>query len=81
LGRLLEKTKGEDIKILVMPDHPTPCDIRTHSSDPVPFLIYPCICNNGKCKFCSKQRFTEISALSNGIFFDGRVVLKFFLST
>jgi 2,3-bisphosphoglycerate-independent phosphoglycerate mutase len=80
LGRLLEKTKGENIKILVMPDHPTPCEIRTHSPDPVPFLIYPCICNNGKCFFCSKQRFTELSALSNGVFFDGREVLKFFLS-
>lgn len=31
---------GEDFKIMVLPDHPTPLDIRTHSSDPVPFFIY-----------------------------------------
>ncbi|MDA8084962.1 MAG: cofactor-independent phosphoglycerate mutase [Nitrospiraceae bacterium] len=29
-----------DHRILVMPDHPTPIEIRTHSDDPVPFIIY-----------------------------------------
>ena len=31
---------GEDYRLLVMPDHPTPICIRTHSSYPVPFMIY-----------------------------------------
>ena len=31
---------GEDYRLLVMPDHPTPIFIRTHSSNPVPFMIY-----------------------------------------
>ena len=31
---------GEDFKIMVLPDHPTPIRIRTHSSVPVPFFIY-----------------------------------------
>ena len=31
---------GEDYRLLVMPDHPTPICIRTHSSNPVPFMIY-----------------------------------------
>ncbi|MBO5269198.1 MAG: phosphoglycerate mutase, partial [Clostridia bacterium] len=35
----LEST-GEPFKIMVLPDHPTPLRIRTHSSDPVPFFIY-----------------------------------------
>ena len=30
----------EDVTIAVLPDHPTPCRIRTHTSDLVPFLIY-----------------------------------------
>lgn len=30
----------EPVAIAVLPDHPTPCSIRTHTSDPVPFLIY-----------------------------------------
>ncbi len=30
----------EDVAIAVLPDHPTPCSIRTHTSDLVPFLIF-----------------------------------------
>lgn len=32
--------KEEPVAIAVLPDHPTPCSIRTHTSTPVPFLIY-----------------------------------------
>jgi 2,3-bisphosphoglycerate-independent phosphoglycerate mutase len=32
--------RGEPFKIMVLPDHPTPIRIRTHSIDPVPFMIY-----------------------------------------
>ena len=31
---------GEDYRMLVMPDHPTPICLRTHVSDPVPYLLY-----------------------------------------
>lgn len=31
---------GEDYKILVVPDHRTPVSLRTHSSEPVPFVLY-----------------------------------------
>lgn len=31
---------GEDYKVMILPDHPTPIVIRTHASDPVPFMIY-----------------------------------------
>lgn len=31
---------GEDFAVLIMPDHPTPIDIGTHTSDPVPYVIY-----------------------------------------
>lgn len=31
---------GEDFRMLVLPDHPTPICIRTHSSDNVPYLLY-----------------------------------------
>lgn len=39
LYEYLEST-GEEYKIMVLPDHPTPLAIRTHSKDPVPFFIY-----------------------------------------
>ena len=35
----LEK-KGEDFRMLILPDHPTPVRIRTHVADPVPYLLY-----------------------------------------
>ncbi len=31
---------GEPYRILVLPDHPTPIRLRTHTSDPVPYLLY-----------------------------------------
>ena len=31
---------GEDFRMLIMPDHPTPFRIRTHTADPVPYLLY-----------------------------------------
>ena len=33
-------SRSEPFKIMVLPDHPTPIRIRTHSIDPVPFMIY-----------------------------------------
>ena len=33
-------TLEEPLCIAVLPDHPTPCRIKTHTTDPVPFLIY-----------------------------------------
>ena len=34
------KQKGEPFRILFLPDHPTPVSVRTHVSDPVPYLMY-----------------------------------------
>lgn len=34
------ETAGEDYRMLILPDHPTPLAIRTHTADPVPYLIY-----------------------------------------
>ena len=31
---------GEPYRMMVLPDHPTPIRVRTHTSDPVPFLLY-----------------------------------------
>lgn len=31
---------GEDYRMLVLPDHPTPISMRTHTSNPVPYLLY-----------------------------------------
>jgi 2,3-bisphosphoglycerate-independent phosphoglycerate mutase len=43
LVRLIMEASGsldEPLALAVLPDHPTPCDVRTHTHAPVPFLIY-----------------------------------------
>lgn len=31
---------GEDIRMLIMPDHPTPIKIRTHTDEPIPYMLF-----------------------------------------
>lgn len=50
-----------DYRILVLPDHPTPLAIKTHSSDPVPYLIY-----DNREKQAGVSRFTEANARATG---------------
>ncbi|MBS3820273.1 MAG: phosphoglycerate mutase, partial [Phycisphaerae bacterium] len=33
------QAEGDDWRILVLPDHPTPCHVRTHTRQPVPFAV------------------------------------------
>ena len=40
LAPILESLKGEDFKIAVLPDHPTPINVGTHTRDMVPLAIY-----------------------------------------
>lgn len=42
VGPVYEAVKewDEPVAIAVLPDHPTPCELRTHTAEPVPFLIY-----------------------------------------
>jgi 2,3-bisphosphoglycerate-independent phosphoglycerate mutase len=42
LKTILEETAqwDEPVTIALLPDHPTPCRIKTHTTDPVPFVIY-----------------------------------------
>lgn len=48
---------GEDYKILICPDHPTPLEIKTHTNKPVPYLIYTSNkkINSGVCTFDEKS--------------------------
>lgn len=42
IGPIYEAIKNwdEPVAIAVLPDHPTPCEHRTHTAEPIPFLIY-----------------------------------------
>lgn len=52
---------GEAFKIMILPDHPTPIRIRTHSIDPVPFMIY-----SSESARDGVDHFTELTAISTG---------------
>ena len=54
---------GEDFRMLVLPDHPTPLRIRTHSSEPVPYVLY-----DSTRQRKTAQRYTEAEAMASGIF-------------
>lgn len=55
------KTWSEPVCIAVLPDHPTPVEIRTHVSEPVPFIIY----HNG-IESDEVQGYDEVSCVSGG---------------
>lgn len=60
VGPIYEAVKDweEPVAIAVLPDHPTPCELRTHTAEPVPFLIYyPGITPD------SVQTFDEVSCM------------------
>lgn len=42
IGPIYEAVKDweEPVAIAVLPDHPTPCELRTHTNEPIPFLIW-----------------------------------------
>lgn len=54
---------GEDFRMLVLPDHPTPLRIRTHSADPVPYVLY-----DSTRQRKSMSRYSETEARATGNF-------------
>ncbi len=57
------KSTGEDFKIMILPDHPTPVRLRTHTIDPVPFMIYSSKKDND-----GVTCFSEQSAAQKGLY-------------
>ena len=57
------ENSGGDFRILIMPDHPTPLKIMTHSPDPVPYLIY-----DSRKTLNGVDCFTEANAEKTGNF-------------
>ena len=61
---------GEDYRLLIMPDHPTPISCRTHVSDPVPYLLYDSRKAEG-----SGLVYSEANAKTTGIFVENGYTL------
>lgn len=66
VGPLIKKLEacGEAYSILVLPDHPTPLALKTHTSDPVPFLLY----RSDNKKQNEGAVYTEAAASTSGIY-------------
>ncbi|HPD61039.1 MAG TPA: cofactor-independent phosphoglycerate mutase [Thermodesulfobacteriota bacterium] len=79
VGTVLTKIKQFSLyRMLVLPDHATPIHLKTHASDPVPFVIYPSPEEVGQQK--PFQVFDEQSAAATGIFFpQGHKLMDYFI--
>lgn len=66
---------GEDFKIFLLPDHPTPIEIRTHSMEPVPFFIY-----SSKEPQLGVAPFTEATAETTKLYYpNGSQLLQYII--
>jgi 2,3-bisphosphoglycerate-independent phosphoglycerate mutase len=62
LGPIVEGLKGQEFRIMCLPDHPTPLETRTHAFEPVPYFIY----DSSEAGPASGLLFDEESARSTG---------------
>lgn len=76
LGPVLEALeKYDDYKVLIMPDHATPLSLKTHTNDPIPFLIYK------KSNPTVGGEFSEKGAKETGIFIEnGYKIMEYFIN-
>lgn len=67
VGHILTNIEGQDVpfRVLFLPDHPTPVAKRTHTADPVPFVIYDSTNTRN-----NSLRFTEKDAGRSGLFIE-----------
>lgn len=56
---------GEPYRMLILPDHPTPVSVRTHTSNPVPYLLY-----DSAAKKEETWKYSEAEAERSGNFFE-----------
>lgn len=66
---------GEEFRVLIVPDHRTPLAIRTHSADPVPYVIYDSRYEQPEDK---SRQFNEKSAAAGTYFDSGYALADFF---
>lgn len=75
LSPVLKAFEGEEIKILICPDHPTPLALKTHTNAPVPYLIY-----DSRKKESGVEKFCEEEAERTGNYIEaGHTLMERFL--
>ena len=78
LGQLLAGLQPYPaFKALVLPDHPTPLRLRTHTGDPVPFVCYATNANSPE----TARSFGETTAAQSGVYYpSGTALMKRFIN-
>ncbi|MBE5921357.1 MAG: cofactor-independent phosphoglycerate mutase [Lachnospiraceae bacterium] len=67
---------GADYRMLVLPDHPTPICVRTHTSDPVPYMLYDSTDLQNKT-----WKYNEKEAKASGNYFaEGHTIIDYLFS-
>lgn len=76
LAPILEYLKncGEDFGILILPDHPTPVSVRTHTHEPVPYVIY-----SSKNETHGVDVYSEVSCKGGVYIPDGSKLMEYFI--
>lgn len=79
VGTLLKgMEKYDDYRIMVLPDHPTPLSLMTHTAEPVPFLIY----QKSNPSKSGTDSYTEEFAKTTGTYFpEGYKLMDYFLKS
>jgi 2,3-bisphosphoglycerate-independent phosphoglycerate mutase len=74
VGTIVKGLEGQDYRILVTPDHPTPISKRTHTDEPVPFVVAGKDVESG-----GFSSYSEKEAQGSSLYFDkGADLLKYF---
>lgn len=73
VGRIKNEldAEGTDYRMLILPDHPTPLCLRTHTRDAVPYIIYDSTAKKERSNMC----YTEKTAAESGIVIENGCVL------
>jgi 2,3-bisphosphoglycerate-independent phosphoglycerate mutase len=66
------KASGEDFRMLVLPDHPTPICVRTHTSEPVPYMLY-----DSTAEQAGSYNYNEKDAKASGVYIaEGHTIMN-----
>ena len=63
VGYIVKAMAGEDYRMMILPDHPTPISKRTHTGDPIPYMLYDSTKEMNGC-----DKYNEKTAKETGIF-------------
>ena len=67
---------GEDFRMLILPDHPTPIEVRTHTAEPIPYMLYDSTDKKeSDLKYCEKE-----AKKSGNMCDEGYKLMNYFLS-